>query len=104
MAKMVGVPALIGLCVPGMGMHSLLQTEMDSKDMFRGTMVVGYYRGKPVFIEPMLTKVMLMEKKSFDLAIPQIPGMGAHPTKFQAVYDAAKNSYRFTFSDFIAGV
>jgi len=101
MAKMIGVPTLIGLCVPKMGMHSLLASELESKDPFRGSMVVGYYGGKPIFIEPMLTKAMLMEKKSFDLPIAEIPGLGAaHPTKFHAEYDAKANSYRFIFSGF----
>ena len=101
MAKATGVGTLVGLCVPGMGMHSLLTSEMESKDPFRGSMVVGYYHGKPIFIEPMLTKAMLMEKKSFDLAIPDVPGLAvAHPTKFHAEFDATKQSYRFVFSDF----
>ena len=102
MAKMMGVASLIGLCVPQMGMHSLLGTEMESKDPFRGSMVIGYSKAAPIFIEPMISKTMLMEKKSFDLPIPAIPGMGAHPTKFHAEYDAAKQSYRFTFSAFVA--
>ena len=101
MAKLTGLPTLVGLCVPTMGMHSLLVSEMESQDTFRGTMVVGYYRGKPIFIEPMVTRAMLMERKSFDLAIPSVPGMGAHPTKFRAEYDAAQNAYRFTFSGFV---
>lgn len=100
MAKMMGVPTLVGLCVPQMGMHSLLATEMESKEPFRGSMVIGYYHAKPVFIEPMLTKAMLMEQKSFDLPIPAVPGLGAHPTKFHAEFDAAQKSYRFTFSGF----
>ncbi|MFI5312355.1 MAG: hypothetical protein ACHQQ3_14040, partial [Gemmatimonadales bacterium] len=97
MAKMTGVPVLVGLCAPQMGMHSLLTSEMESKDTFRGSMVIGYYHGKPIFVEPMLTKAMLMEKKSFDLPIPAIPGIGTHPTKFHAEYDAAKSAYQFTF-------
>jgi len=101
MATMTGVPTLVGLCVPKMGMHSLLDSEMKSTNTFRATMVVGYYRGKPIFIEPMVTRAMLMEKKSFDLAIPSVPGLGAHPTKFRAEYDAAQNAYRFTFSGFV---
>jgi hypothetical protein len=101
MAKMMGVPTLVGLCVPKMGMHSLLSAEMESKDPFKGSMVIGYYHGKPIFIEPMLTKTMLLEKKSFDLPIPAIPGLaGAYPTKFHAEYDAALRSYRFVFSAF----
>jgi hypothetical protein len=101
MAKMMGVSKLVGICVPEMGMHALLTAELETKDVFRGSMVIGYYHGKPIFVEPMLTKAMLLEKKSFDLPIPEIPGLtGAHPTKFQAVYDAAAQSYKFTFSGF----
>jgi hypothetical protein len=101
MAKMMGVPALIGLCVPQMGMHAVLATEIERKDAFSGTMVIGYYKGKPIFIEPMLAKAMLMKKESFDLPIPDVPGLaGAHPTKFHAEYDAAQKAYRFTFSAF----
>ncbi|MDA1082059.1 MAG: hypothetical protein O2973_10360 [Gemmatimonadetes bacterium] len=100
MAKLMGVDTLVGLCVPQMGMHALLVSEMESSETFRGTMVIGYNQGQPVFIEPMLTKTVLMEKKSFDLAIPEIPGIGAHPTKFHAEYDAAAQTYRFTFSAF----
>jgi hypothetical protein len=104
MAKMMGVSALIGLCVPQMGMHAIPASELDSKEPFRATMIVGYTRGKPVFIEPMVTKAMLMEKRSFDLAIPQIPGVaGTHPTKFHADYDATKQEYRMIFSAFATG-
>jgi hypothetical protein len=100
-AKLTGVPTLVGLCVPQMGMHSLPTTTLDTKDAFRGSMVIGYYRGKPIFFEPMLTKTMLMEKRSFDLAIPEIPGLaGAHPTKFHAEYNATQQAYRFIFSAF----
>lgn len=101
MAQMTGVPTLVGLCVPQMGMHSLLTSEMESKDLFRGTMVIGYYHAKPIFIEPMITKAMLMEKKSFDLPIPLVPGIGTQPSKFHAAYDEAKQEYRLTFSGFV---
>ena len=104
MAKMIGVSTLIGLCVPGMGMHSLPTSEMERKDTFRGNMVIGYYGGKPIFIEPMLTQAMLMEKKSFDLPIPTIPGLsGMYPRTFHAEYDEKGQSYRFTFSGFAPG-
>src|SRR6185437_1254206 len=39
MAKMTGVPSLIGLCVPLMGMHAVLTREIERKDTFDGTMV-----------------------------------------------------------------
>ena len=101
MAKMMGVSTLVGLCVPHMGMHAILTSEVERKDGFSGTMVIGYYRGKPIFIEPMLAKAMLMKKESFDLPIPDIPRFaGLHPTKFHAEYDAAQQAYRFSFSAF----
>lgn len=101
LAKMAGVSTLIGLCVPHMGMHSLLTSELESKETFRGSMVIGYYHAKPVFVEPMVTRAMLMEKRSFDLPIPDIPGLsGAHPTKFHAEYDKQREAYRFVFSGF----
>jgi hypothetical protein len=104
MAKTIGVNELTGLCVPQMGMHALLSSEMESVTPFRGTMVVGYAKGKPIFVEPMLTKAMLMEKASFDLAVPVVPGMSpAAPRTFHAEYDEKSSAYRFTFSGFGSG-
>lgn len=101
MAQMTGVPTLVGLCVPKMGMHSLPTAELQSDQPFRGDMVIGYYAAHPIFVEPMITKAMLMEKQSFDLPIPAVPGMsGPHPTSFRADYDAEQQVYRFAFSGF----
>jgi hypothetical protein len=104
MAAMTGVDTLFGLCVPQMGMHSLLATELESTTPFRGSMVIGYYGGKPIFIEPMVTQTMLMEKAPFDLAIPTIPGLaGNYPRAFHAAFNPEQQSYRFVFSGFAAG-
>ena len=49
-------------------------------------------------------KDMLMEKKSFDLPIPTIPGLTtSYPRTFHAEYDEKLQSYRFIFSGFAAG-
>jgi len=104
LAKMIGTDTLVGICVPKMGMHSLPTSDMERKDTFTGDMVIGYYAGKPIFIEPMLTKAMLMEKKSFDLPIPTIPGLKAnYPRTFHAEFDEKAQSYRFIFSGFAPG-
>ena len=101
MMGMFGVPALVGLCVPTMGMHALLNSEIERTDPFASSMVVGYYKTHPIFIEPMLSKAMLMQKQSFDLPVPEIPGfLGTRATKFHASYDTAQQAYRFTFSEF----
>jgi hypothetical protein len=97
------VGMLIGLCVPGMGMHSLLASELHSNTLFQKTMIVGFYHKAPIFIEPMITKETLMGQKTFSLDIPAVPGAppSAHyPTKFSAVYDSTAQAYKFTFSDF----
>jgi hypothetical protein len=101
MAEMTGVPVLTGLCVQQMGMHAIPASDVERSEPFRASMVVGYTQGKPIFIEPMVAKAMLMEKKSFDVVIPQIPGLvGAHPTKFHAEYDATEQEYRIVLSGF----
>jgi hypothetical protein len=105
MVKLTGVSTLVGVCVPQMGMHSLLSAELQSQTTFRGSMVIGYYHGKPIFIEPMISRAMLLEKRSFDLPIPVIPGMaGPYPRVFHGAYDAQQNAYHFAFSDFRSGV
>jgi len=101
MAGMMGVSTLVGLCVPTMGMHAVLTTEVARTDAFEGTMVIGYYQGTPIFIEPMISKAMLMKKASFDLPVPNVPGLkGPRPTTFHAEYDTTRRAYRFTLSGF----
>jgi len=93
---------LIGLCVPGMGMHSLLASELHSTALFQTTMIVGYYHKQPIFVEPMITKETLMGRKTFSLDMPAVPGTPAsahYPTKFSAVYDSTAQAYKFTFSE-----
>ncbi len=102
-AEMIGVKTLVGVCVPEMGMHSLETTQMESDTPFDGTMVVGYYRGENIFIEPMIAKEFLLRRTSFDMPVPAIPGLqGPHPTQFRADYDAEADAYRFVFSSFSA--
>lgn len=103
LAELAGGSPLIGLCVAQMGMHALLTSELESTETFRGSMVIGYYHGKPIFIEPMLSRALLLEKRSFDLPIPSIPGMtGPYPRTFRAEYDAQQQTYQFVFSNFSA--
>lgn len=96
---------LSGLCVPTMGMHSLLASELESTEIFEKTMVVGYWNGESIFIEPMITQASLMGRQNFALEIPEIPGKPAgarYPTQFRADYDSTGNAYRFVFSNFPA--
>jgi hypothetical protein len=93
---------LVGLCVPKMGMHAMPQAELDSAAPFQKTMIVGYYKTRPIFIEPMITRATLLEKKSFTIAVPDVPGRptnARYPTQFRADYDAAAQTYRLVFSE-----
>ena len=103
-SKMMGVKTMIGLCVPKMGMHAVPAVDVDRKEPFQASMIVGYNIGKPIFFEPMISKALLMKKESFDLTMPAVPGgTGAQPSKFHAEYDAQKQEYRLIFSGFSAG-
>ena len=52
----------------------------------------------------MISKALLMQKQSFDLPVPAVPGRtGAQPSKFRADYDAQKQEYRLILSGFSAG-
>jgi hypothetical protein len=93
---------LIGLCVPQMGMHALPATEMRAATEFQKTMVVGYYRQQPIFVEPMITRATLLERRSFALDVPDVPNRPAHvryPMRFRADYDSNAQAYRFVFSE-----
>lgn len=101
MAKMIGRPTLVGLCVEQMGMHAVPEAEMVAGKLFTGDIIVGYYQGKPLFVEPMLTKELLMKKQSFEYAIPSIPGYtGTMPTRFLAKWDEGQQAYHFVLSGF----
>ena len=103
--KMMGVKTMIGLCVPKMGMHAVPTVDIERKEPITASMVVGYNIGKPIFVEPMISKATLMKKESFDLPMSPVPGQkGAQASKFHAEYDAQKQEYRLIFSGFPADI
>ncbi len=92
---------LVGLCVPGMGMHAMPALELEATTPFGKTMVVGYYRQKPIYLEPMLAREELLQRRSFTVAVPDVPdrpATGRYPTHFRADWDSTAQSYRFVFS------
>jgi hypothetical protein len=92
---------LVGLCVPDMGMHALVASELERDEVFDGTMVIGYYHGAPIFVEPMIARDMLMRRQSFDLPMPAVSALPEgvrYPERFRAEYDAVSDGYRFIFS------
>jgi hypothetical protein len=92
---------LVGICVPGMGMHSLPGAELRATALFEKTMVVGYYHKSPIFVEPMISRATLMARRTFSMNLPSVPGTPANvqsPAGFEARYDSTAQSYQFTFS------
>jgi hypothetical protein len=83
-----------------MGMHALSTEAMQNPEPFDGTMIVGYYDLEPIFVEPMIARDLLLERQSFTLDVPAIPGHSGSPSTFGAEYQAESDSYRFSFSGF----
>lgn len=101
-----GMGILTGLCVPNMGMHAMLKEETTETEPFEASMMLGYYRGDPVFFEPMVSRDLLRQRRDFVLPMPRVedlPEGVRYPTAFKAEYDADAEGYRLTFSDFEAG-
>lgn len=98
-----GLGTLVGLCVPNMGMHAMLTSELDVTEPFGASMILGYYKQNLIFVEPMIAQAKLLQAQSFSLDVPAVQDPGATvkwPTSFAAVYDEATRTYRFIFSGF----
>ncbi|HEX9107260.1 MAG TPA: hypothetical protein VF832_08525, partial [Longimicrobiales bacterium] len=97
-----GMGTLVGLCVPGMGMHAASTAELTSKAPWQGSLIAGYYQKKLIFFEPMLPRTLLQGHKTFPLQVPALeaPANVRVPTQFTGDYDAAAHAYRFVFSGF----
>jgi len=94
---------LVGLCVPAMGMHAMPANEVDQTKPFGASMMVGYYKGKVIFIEPMIARAKLLKDEGFTMNVPKVKTAAANvrwPSAFEAVYDDTNQAYRFTFSGF----
>jgi hypothetical protein len=96
-----GMGTLVGLCVPQMGMHAVPAADMEAEGLFSATMIVGYYGGDVIFVEPMVARDLLLSRENFDLEVPVVADAGPSvtwPAAFSAVYDEAAQAYQFTFS------
>jgi len=97
-----GMGTLVGLCVPGMGMHAIPSAEVELTDPFQASMIVGYYGARLTFIEPMISRARLMAGTGFSIAVPPapsgLPSSVRWPSAFEAAYDADARTYRLTFT------
>ncbi|MGD8698903.1 MAG: hypothetical protein PVJ43_06415 [Gemmatimonadales bacterium] len=98
-----GLGELVGLCVPAMGMHAMPAEEVDRTEPFDASMIVGYYGGNVIFLEPMIAREKLLKAEGFSMQVPKVTTAAANvrwPSSFEAVYDESTRAYRFTFSGF----
>ena len=90
--------------IPRMGAHYLDMQSHEFRGLpFTSTMVYGFYDGKMVFIEPMMTKAYLESKPNDTMAIrvpSAYPKPGRYPTQYRVVHDAATKRTRVELSRF----
>ncbi|HET9947625.1 MAG TPA: hypothetical protein VFQ22_01745 [Longimicrobiales bacterium] len=94
----------IGLCVPAMGMHAMPITELERSGPFTATMLLGYYGGHVVFVEPMVSRAELLRGRSFALDVPSLAEVtegGPRPTRFVADFDEATETWRLKLTGFV---
>jgi hypothetical protein len=87
--------------VPQMGGHALSPADMAKP--FTSVLIMGYYDGKMIFVEPMITRAVLEGKGALSFEVPAPAVLGArtlYPARFDASYDQATDTYQLTFSDF----
>lgn len=98
-----GMGTLVGLCVPLMGMHALPAGDVGAAGPFGASMIVGYYGGKPIFFEPMVSRELLLQRKDFSLPLPAVANLPAgvrYPRELHAKYDEATAAYRLVATGF----
>lgn len=98
-----------GGCVPEMGNHAVdtnaPELRQENPAPFTETMILGYYDGGLVFLEPMITREFLLEREGFGTSVPVPERVGRstrYPTRFEAIYDADQGAYFLVWSDFVA--
>lgn len=91
--------------VPQMGVHAIDRSEFaPGAAPFGATMILGYWHGQMTFVEPMITQELLLRKEPIALTIPKPTVLGRttrYPTQFTAVYDATRETYVCTLSEFV---
>jgi len=94
---------MVGVCVPQMGMHAVPEGDLTATGLFNGSMIVGYYHGSMIFMEPMIAKAYLEAKQDFTLPISAptaVPAGVRTPAAFRATFDSTAQAWRFEFSGF----
>jgi hypothetical protein len=102
------VPRYVGdaFAIPRMGTH---WTDQDSHEFhgqpFTSSIIYGFYDGRMIFIEPMMTRAFLESKpdQTKPLRVPaKYPKAGRYPTTYRVAFDIAAKEYRVEMLDFVS--
>ena len=79
------------LCASAMGFHSWPEKDLSSS-AWSGSMILGYFAEKMVFLEPMIPKTTIAAKQSFGFEVAKPSTLGGaktlYPRQMNATYDA----------------
>lgn len=85
------------IAVPDMGVHWVDTTSSEFQGKkFTATFIYGFYHGKMLFVEPMITKEFLETHPNVTMDVKQPSAFqqpGYYPTKWSIHYDANKKEY-----------
>ena len=95
-----------GTEVPDMGAHAIdPNADEFTKKSFTKTFIYGFYDGKMIFIEPMITKAYLETKPTVhvSVAVPKkYSRPGWYPTQYGIRYDDVHREYEITLENLMA--
>ncbi|MBX3199906.1 MAG: DUF5602 domain-containing protein [Labilithrix sp.] len=91
------------LCVNAMGYHSWPKAD-TSGGKFTASLIMGYWEGNVVFLEPMITLKTLEKKATFEIPIAKPASAGGattlYPTRMVANWLEESEEYSFEFDSF----
>ena len=91
------------LCVNAMGFHSWPKEDTSGGD-FIASMIMGYWKGNIVFLEPMIPLKTFEKKKTFEIPIAKPASAGGettlYPTRMVANWLEETEEYSFEFDSF----
>lgn len=90
--------------VPGMGVHAIDPASPEFHgERFTSTFLYGYYNGKLIFLEPMITRAFLKSHPYATFHIPAPPKTsypGYYPTVYRVMYAPKHRNYAIELTGF----
>jgi len=92
------------LCVDAMGYHSWPKADTTGGGKFTGSLIMGYWKGNVIFLEPMIPVSTFTKKATFEIPIGKPASAGGattlYPTRMVASWNAETEEYTFEFNQF----